>query len=43
MHPDDLLKSDLLSKALLLGTSVLIAVGLLMMVVAVCSTPALFS
>jgi hypothetical protein len=43
MHPDDLLKPDLLSEVLLLGTSVLIAVGILMMVVAVCTVPTMFS
>jgi hypothetical protein len=36
MHPDDLLKPDLLSEVLSLGNGVLLAIALLMIIVAAC-------
>jgi hypothetical protein len=36
MHPDELLKADLLSEILVLGSGVLLAIGLLVIIVLVC-------
>jgi len=38
MRPDELLKADLLSEVLILGSFLLIAMALLMIIVAACGT-----
>jgi hypothetical protein len=42
MHPDELLKADLLSEILVLGSGVLLAIGLLVIIVLVCGWPGPF-
>jgi hypothetical protein len=39
MHPDELLKADLLSEILLLGSGVVLAIALLVIIVVVCGWP----
>jgi hypothetical protein len=41
MHPEDLMKPDLLSRSLLLGSGIMIVVALLLIVVAACTHSAM--